>query len=372
MHVSVRSRRSHQFASLLRHPFVRRPMLATTQPILLSQAFFSERIPTVRPSVPPFSYSFRSGSESARATASRERVSRIRLITLSVDMRCFLVENPGAVLADFVRWYSPTNWCGGSERSEQQHRAQDSDETVGNNADAVDQGDEVLPETCSDVIRDTVHALVIELVDLAVHRSAGGALAPTASAATATGNGSRVDAGAGSSTMGQKATSVDPVDEAAPVSAGGSCRLDWNDQGKVSWRPASASPTASPSSSPSSISEFLPPRPAVAAASTAGYAACGSTSADPTVPAVDVAATGYTSAAGTPEDISGIDEEEGQEWMKAWLEAESTVAVAEDMGKTEGNVDGSGVPHGSEKRLFNPAQVRTKLLHAKLSRGFWS
>ncbi|CAN0440484.1 unnamed protein product, partial [Hapterophycus canaliculatus] len=44
------------------------------------------------------------------AALSKTRVSRLRLATLSADMLCFLEENPGAVFADFLRWYSPANW----------------------------------------------------------------------------------------------------------------------------------------------------------------------------------------------------------------------------------------------------------------------
>ncbi|CAN0482494.1 unnamed protein product, partial [Ectocarpus sp. 8 AP-2014] len=46
---------------------------------------------------------------------SNTRASRLRLSTLSADMRCFLLANPGAVFADFLRWYSPPNWSDGPE-----------------------------------------------------------------------------------------------------------------------------------------------------------------------------------------------------------------------------------------------------------------
>lgn len=54
--------------------------------------------------------SSRADSGDADAEVSKSRVSLLRLSTVSADMRSFLYENPGAVLADFVRWYSPPNW----------------------------------------------------------------------------------------------------------------------------------------------------------------------------------------------------------------------------------------------------------------------
>lgn len=61
-----------------------------------------------------FSFSFRSDSDGATKAeaqaAHKARVSRVRLATLASDMRCFLLSNPGAVFADFMRWYSPPNW----------------------------------------------------------------------------------------------------------------------------------------------------------------------------------------------------------------------------------------------------------------------
>ncbi|CAN0343357.1 unnamed protein product, partial [Discosporangium mesarthrocarpum] len=40
---------------------------------------------------------------------------RVRLGVLTADMSCFKAANPGATLADFVRWYSPPNWMASEE-----------------------------------------------------------------------------------------------------------------------------------------------------------------------------------------------------------------------------------------------------------------
>lgn len=95
-------------------------------------------------------------------------MSRLRLATLSADMHCFARANPGAIFADFVRWYSPVNWVDG-----QQHRQ--------HCGDGVDAEGGAAGERCgarradsnhhlkpSSVVRDVVRACVARVAELAI------------------------------------------------------------------------------------------------------------------------------------------------------------------------------------------------------------
>lgn len=106
--------------------------------------------------------SVRAGSNSADADVSRNRVSRLRFATLSADMRCFVRENPGAVFADFVRWYSPRNWQGGSAHPHDGAGLEAADGGV--NADFF--------SSASDV-KDAMRALVADIVERATAYEVG-------------------------------------------------------------------------------------------------------------------------------------------------------------------------------------------------------
>lgn len=110
-------------------------------------------------------------------------MSRLRFETLSADMRCFIRENPGAVFADFVRWYSPRNWLGGSAQRHGDAGLEDADGDV---------TAELLPRL-SDV-EDVMRALVDGIVERATGHAVGvlpctattSAAAATAAAAVST------------------------------------------------------------------------------------------------------------------------------------------------------------------------------------------
>ena len=106
-------------------------------------------------------------------------MSRLRFATLSADMRCFVRENPGAVFADFVRWYSPRNWLGGSAHPHD-----------GAGLEAADGGGRVggvgveLFSNASD-LEDAMRGLVADLVERATAHEVGVLPCATAAAACA-------------------------------------------------------------------------------------------------------------------------------------------------------------------------------------------
>ena len=44
--------------------------------------------------------------------------ARMQSASLLSDMESFKAANPGAVLGDFVRWYSPRDWVDGEEKGD--------------------------------------------------------------------------------------------------------------------------------------------------------------------------------------------------------------------------------------------------------------
>ncbi|CAN0319225.1 unnamed protein product, partial [Laminaria digitata] len=131
--------------------------------------------------------SVRAGSNSADADVSKNRVSRLRFATLSADMRSFVRENPGAVFADFVRWYSPRNWLGGS--APQRHAEVGLDDAGLADADGGVAVGGVTVEVFSSAsdVEDVMRALVADIVKRATERATDHEVRvlPCADAATA-------------------------------------------------------------------------------------------------------------------------------------------------------------------------------------------
>ena len=122
-------------------------------------------------------------------------------------MRCFVRENPGAVFADFVRWYSPRNWVGGSAQQHddaglkntglEYHESENTGAEKAGRKDAVleDAGVEnaalqdadggVTVELLSRIsdVEDAMRALVVAIVDRAANHAAD---VPACAAATTT------------------------------------------------------------------------------------------------------------------------------------------------------------------------------------------
>ena len=273
---------------------------------------------TLKPSHPLYaSARFRSESDGAKTEVYNTRVSRVRLATLAADMRCFLGANPGAVFADFLRWYSPQNWRPGSERRQARRapgfrastwaKATSSsgcgaDEPLEGASSSDKGGDIVLVDDTSDdrgvENRTTPDEAAVVCLDEAASTSKpkldGGSGAPPGwrvfvPKRCGRPRGDTLDA---PSPAAEHDIFLSPSSSSSSSSC---CRLNWGQQGEVVWRSAA-----------------------------------------------DVGDQGDGGG-------GGIDQEEGVEWAETWvLEAENALSAGGD-GGDEG--------FSRQRPLFNPSQV---------------
>lgn len=95
------------------------------------------------------------------------------MATLSADMRRFLLENPGAVFADFLRWYSPGNWVPppGSERRKRSIDGGGGGGPRGSSAASAGADNPSSPSSFGTVREAVVSAVVAEVIELAMARA---------------------------------------------------------------------------------------------------------------------------------------------------------------------------------------------------------
>lgn len=223
-----------------------------------------------------FPFSFRSDSDGvtkAEAEAAHKaRVSRVRLATLSSDMRCFLLSNPGAVFADFVRWYIPPNW--------KSYGGGDGPAPGVDIADKASEGNWIGGLTSG-----------VEDIETAVDDNDGfnsTVASSPSSSAPRVGSSIILEEGTGGAPPGWRVL--------VPKRRSRSCKLVWEGEGEIVWRSASR-------------------------------------------------------------DDDGIDEQEGMDWMEAWLEVESALAATGDS-RGMGGMGGKGPEKCRPPRpLFSPSQV---------------